>query len=143
LKPSQDIDGDYEIKNEEKDVPFSERELQPIGVVTMQLARLEGVPAPTIPDIGFNMHESFHGKGYATEAAQGLMKYFVDTKGVNAFAGLTHKENQDAQRMFRRMGFKDHGLRRVQGVLYSGEEAELNVWTWGVGELSSLEDFGF
>ena len=69
--------------NEDSSVPFSERELVPIGVVSMQVARLEGVAAPTIPDVGFNMLEKYHGKGYATEAVQGIMDYFRKEKGVD------------------------------------------------------------
>jgi RimJ/RimL family protein N-acetyltransferase len=132
------------LKTEQEDesILFAERELTPIGYVSMQLCRLEGVPAPTIPDVGFNMHERYHGKGYATEAVQGLMKYFREEKGIGAFAGLTNEKNEGARRLFRRLGFKEWGVKTVGGIMWTGEPAEVDVWTFGVEEGKRLEEFG-
>jgi RimJ/RimL family protein N-acetyltransferase len=130
-------------EDEETGVPFSQRKLEHIGYVTMQLARVQGEQAPTMPDLGFNMIERYHGKGYATEAAQGLIKYFGDEKGVKEIAGLTDPDNKEAQKLFRRVGFKNHGVRRVKGVRWSGEALDVDVWTWGLEDGKKLEDFGF
>jgi RimJ/RimL family protein N-acetyltransferase len=127
---------------EDESISFSERELTPIGVVSMQVSRLEGVAGPTIPDVGFNMHEKYHGKGYATEAVQELMKYFREEKGISTFAGLTNEKNEDAKRLFRRLGFKEWGVRTVGGIMWTGEPAEVDVWTFGVEEGKGLEEFG-
>jgi RimJ/RimL family protein N-acetyltransferase len=125
-----------------KNQPFSERELTPIGVVSIQLARLDGVPAPTIPDVGFNMHEKYHGKGYATEAVLGLLKYFKEEKGTSMFAGLTNEKNEDARRLFRRVGFMEHSVRTVRGIMWTGEPADLDVWTFGIPKGNTLEEYG-
>jgi RimJ/RimL family protein N-acetyltransferase len=122
-------------------VPFSERELTPIGCVSMQVARLEGVAAPSIPDVGFNMHEKYHGKGYATEAVRGLLNYFTEEKGISTFSGLTNENNEDARRLFRRLGFTEHGVRTVEGIMWTGKAADLDVWTFGIPEGKTLEDY--
>jgi len=57
LKP-ESLAGD-----EETGVPFSQRKLERIGIVSMQLGRVAGEQAPTMPDVGFNMMERYHGKG--------------------------------------------------------------------------------
>ncbi|CAA9966365.1 Ribosomal-protein-alanine acetyltransferase [Pyrenophora teres f. maculata] len=133
------------LKPEKEDEPeklFSERELEHIGVVSMQLARVDGMPGPTIPDVGFNMMEKYHGKGYATEAVQGLVKYYNETKGIKEFAGLTHVTNEPSMKLFRRAGFKSWGTRIVKGIMWTGEAIEVNVWTWGIAEGRKLEEFG-
>ncbi|KAH9236306.1 hypothetical protein K456DRAFT_1801913, partial [Colletotrichum gloeosporioides 23] len=79
------------------------RPLEPIGCVTMQLARYPG-GGPTAPDLGFSFLDRYQGKGYATEAAQRLMKYFEEEKGQKGFLGLTDPENDKAKKMFQRMG---------------------------------------
>jgi RimJ/RimL family protein N-acetyltransferase len=135
LKPS-------ETAEESAQIPFSQRVLEPIGVVSMQLARHEKGPMPLIPDVGFNMDERYHGKGYATEAVKGIMAYYANEKGVERFAGLTDADNENARRLFRRLGFKEWGVRVVKGVLSEGTEADLDVWTWGVEDGKALEEFG-
>jgi hypothetical protein len=124
------------------DLPFSERELTPIGTLSMQLARLPNTPAPTIPDLGFNVLEKYHGEGYATEAALGLLKYFREEKGMDVFAGFTNEKNEDARRLFRRLGFVEHGVRTVGGIMWTGEPADLDVWTFGIPEGRGLEEYG-
>jgi len=130
-------------KEDDPEKPFSEKELEHIGVVSMQLARVEGVPAPTIPDVGFNVMEKYHGKGYATEAVQGLLKYYGEAKGIKEFAGLTHETNEPSNKLFRRAGFKNWGTRKVSGIMWSGQDIDVNVWTWGIDEGRELEEFGF
>ncbi|KAG9192780.1 hypothetical protein G6011_11514 [Alternaria panax] len=129
-------------EEEKAGIPFSKRKLEHIGYVTMQLGRIPGQQAPTMPDVGFNMIERYHGKGYATEAARGLIKYIRDENGKKEIAGLTDPDNEEAQRLFRRLGFKNHGVRSVRGVRWSGEELDVDVWIWGLEDGKKLEDFG-
>jgi RimJ/RimL family protein N-acetyltransferase len=124
-------------------VPFSQRKLVHIGIVSMQLGRVAGEESPTMPDVGFNMMERYHGKGYATEAVQGLIKYFHEEKGAKEIAGLTDPTNEDAKRLFRRLGFTNHGVRTVRGIRWSGEVIDVDVWTLGLEDGKKLEEFGF
>ncbi|USP74078.1 uncharacterized protein yc1106_01352 [Curvularia clavata] len=127
---------------EDSEKPFSERKLEHIGVVSMQLVRIEGTKAPAIPDVGFNILERYHGKGYATEAAQGLMKFYEQEKGVRVFAGFTSDQNESAKKLFRRLGFQNHGVRKVSGIMWNGEDINADCWTWGFEEGRKLEEFG-
>ncbi|KAI4917753.1 hypothetical protein J4E85_009845 [Alternaria conjuncta] len=129
--------------DEETGVPFSQRRLERIGIVSMQLGRVAGEQAPTMPDVGFNMMERYHGKGYATEAAQGLIKYFREEKGAKEIAGLTDDTNDEAKRLFRRLGFTNHGVRKVRGIRWGGEVIDVDLWTLGLEDGKKLEDFGF
>ena len=43
-----------------------------IGIVAMQLARFPN--GPKIPDLGFAVLPDYRGKGYATEAAEGILQ---------------------------------------------------------------------
>jgi RimJ/RimL family protein N-acetyltransferase len=117
--------------------------LEHIGVISCQLARHPSHPSPSIPDIGFNFLPQYHGRGYATEAAGALMKYYRQTRGCRAFAGLTDPDNEAAKKCLSRLGFVDRGVRGVAGVVDAGRVRELSVWTVGVGEgAGALEDVG-
>ncbi|CAO2653994.1 Nn.00g107270.m01.CDS01 [Neocucurbitaria sp. VM-36] len=132
LKPL-DISIEYPTTKEDA-LPFSRRRYEPIGVVTMQLARFPG--APTIPDVGFGLLARHQGRGYATEAAQRLLKYFEEERGQRDLAGYTSPENEASKNVFRRLGFEERGVRRLFGILGEGEEKVLKalVWTKGIGE---------
>ncbi|KAH7408448.1 GNAT domain-containing protein [Phaeosphaeria sp. MPI-PUGE-AT-0046c] len=123
-------------------VPFSQRKLEFIGAVSMQHDRFPAVPGPLIPDLGFNFLPQYHGKGYATEAATHLMRWFKEEKGAKAFAGITDDENEAAKKALTKLGFRNWGMRRVKGVVDGGEERELSVWTIGVDSEESLGALG-
>jgi RimJ/RimL family protein N-acetyltransferase len=61
--------------SEEEKVPFSDtvNSHDLIGIVSMRYGRLPS--GPTLPDVGYSFLAKYQGKGYATEAAQGLLKY--------------------------------------------------------------------
>ena len=127
---------------DEEQEQFSKRELEHVGVVSMQLNRHPSVPGPLIPDVGFNFLPKYHGKGIASEAARCLMEYFQAEKGVKAFAGMTDDENEEAKKTLRRLGFREWGVRGVKGVVDGGRETALSVWTVGVEDEGTLEGLG-
>lgn len=112
-----------------------EKDLVPIGVISMQQARHADIHSPLIPDVGFNMLTEFQGRGYAREAVQALMAWFRENKGVRQFAGFTDVHNEEAKRLLARLGFEDRGVRNVTGVGYGpgARGLELSVWTIRVG----------
>ncbi|KAF2823135.1 hypothetical protein CC86DRAFT_385270 [Ophiobolus disseminans] len=80
---------------------------EPIGIVSMQLARHPG--APTIPDIGFAILAEYYGRGY-----------YQREKGVTMFAGYCDPSNESSMKMFKRLGFVEQGVREVEGVVGEG-----------------------
>lgn len=123
-------------------VPFSHpNHHQPIGVVTMQLARFPG--APSIPDPGFGLLKRYFGKGYATEAARGLVEYFEREKGQKEFLGYCARENMASRNVMMRLGFEEKGMWKVNGVAGEGQVLETLVYAKGVGrEPGCLERYG-
>ncbi|KAH7076821.1 GNAT domain-containing protein [Paraphoma chrysanthemicola] len=104
-----------------------------IGTVSCQIAHHPQThPGPAIPDIGFNFLPEYHGRGYASEAAMALMQYYRETRGWEAFAGITDGGNEDSKKCLKRLGFADRGLRKIAGVVDEGREVELSIWTIGL-----------
>jgi RimJ/RimL family protein N-acetyltransferase len=100
-----------------------------IGLVSMQCQRHPG--APPIPDVGFGLMAKHYGKGYATEAAQGLMKYYREEKGQTSFAGYCSLGNESSKKVLRRLGFAEVGVRGLKGVI--GEDAVLECVVFTLG----------
>ena len=123
-------------------VPFSQKKHhQPVGVVTMQLARFPG--APSIPDPGFGLLKRHFGKGYATEAARALVEYFERERGQMAFLGYCARENTASQGVLARLGFEERGMWKAEGVAGEGQVLETLVYAKGVGgEPGCLEKYG-
>ncbi|KAH7378330.1 acyl-CoA N-acyltransferase [Pyrenochaeta sp. MPI-SDFR-AT-0127] len=140
LKPSIDQAMHVEEGESPKDI-FSQhiKHCTHVGIVSMQLARFP--VAPTIPDIGFRLHPHYYGKGYATEAASGLMKYYEEKRGVKCFAGFCAESNEASKGVLKRLGFETKGVKDVAGIYGDGSPITVLVWTKGliVGE---LEQYG-
>ncbi|RYO70362.1 hypothetical protein AA0113_g3230 [Alternaria arborescens] len=118
---------------EKSTLPFSERRLVPIGVVSMQHARFPSDPAaPTIPDVGFGLLSRYFGNGYATEAATALLNYFREEKGQKEFCAFCRPDNEASKNALIRLGFEPRGLREVYGVV-EGELLSALVWTMDIG----------
>ena len=118
--------------DQDQKVPFSQQTHELIGIVSMQKARFEG--APSIPDVGFSLLERYYGKGYATEGAKELLRYFEEEKGCKQFAGICFPDNEGSKKVLRRLGFEERGMRDLHGVLGQGKVGKLLVWTLGVGQ---------
>ena len=82
----------------------------------------------------------FQNQGYAAEAARALIKYFEEVKNIHEFLGMTDSDNENARRMFRRLGFEDRGEREVDGVEGEGKVCRLSIWTLNVRR--PLEEYG-
>ncbi|KAF3045073.1 hypothetical protein E8E12_007596 [Didymella heteroderae] len=135
--------GRYVISLRKPGVNFTEEhgKREYVGIVSMQLKRYPDLDCPTIPDIGFALYRDYYGKGYATEACEAMMKYFKEEKGHERFAGFTHPNNANSQKLFKRLGFESRGTMEVAGVIPDGSY-NIAVWTKGVGPEIKLSDLG-
>jgi RimJ/RimL family protein N-acetyltransferase len=110
-----------------------------IGIVSLQVKRHPS--APTIPDIGFAILAKYYGQGYATEAAEGLMKYYREERAQTEFAGFCDPGNEQSKKMLRRLGFKELGVRQVNGLVGEGVEMKCLVFAKGwEGQKEGMRD---
>ena len=72
-----------------------------IGQITM--VRSPEAPAP---DLGYAMLDAYHGKGYATEACQGVMDYCREKANQKWFLIYTNESNRPSIALAERLGFK-------------------------------------
>lgn len=131
------------LRKADLEVADEDKEREYIGIVSMQLKRYPDMQCPVIPDLGFVFHADYHGKGFANEACEALMGYFQETRGYTQFAGFTHPENVQSQKLFTRLGFHNWGIMPVAGVVGTyGEAASLAVWIKGVEQDTDLRELG-
>lgn len=128
LKPSPKTSTAPEPENA---APFSERvkSYTKLGVVTMKFRRFEG--APLAPDVGYGFMPEFQGKGYATEAAAALVRWFEE-KGQKEFFGFCGEDNVASIGVLRRLGFKDWGPHDIAGLKPNGETIRGMVFSKGL-----------
>jgi RimJ/RimL family protein N-acetyltransferase len=58
------------------------------------------------PDIGFAFLPSFWQRGYAFEAASGVMSYARDVLGLNEIAAITSPGNEPSIKLLEKLGFQ-------------------------------------
>ncbi|KAF2117953.1 including n-acetylases of ribosomal protein [Lophiotrema nucula] len=100
-----------------------------VGTVTMKLR--PHPKAPKVPDMGYSLLSPYHGKGYATEAAKGMLKYFEEERGVKDMVAFCYPDNEESKNVMRRLGFEDRGVWLVKGLgwgEYTEEGSEDLVW---------------
>ncbi|MBQ8278469.1 MAG: GNAT family N-acetyltransferase [Roseburia sp.] len=56
-------------------------------------------------DVGYCFHSAYHGKGYAFESVNALMKYFREEIGVKTFTAGTAIENVPSCKLLKKLGF--------------------------------------
>jgi RimJ/RimL family protein N-acetyltransferase len=137
--------GRYIISLRDPHVAFTDEKegREYLGTVSMQLKRFPDTECPTIPDIGFKIMAEYYGKGYASEACDALMQHFQEARGHEEFAGFTHPENVNSQKLFKRLGFENRGTMDVAGVVGSdGSRARVAVWVKGVSPGTELNSLG-
>ncbi|KAF2867490.1 acyl-CoA N-acyltransferase [Massariosphaeria phaeospora] len=120
--------------------PFAEHshDLEKIGKVSLKVRK--NPDAPSLPDMGFSFLPLYWGKGYATEASRALLDYFEREKGVTRVVGFCNPDNENSRNMFKRLGFRERGVRPVRGLTSDGREVRGLVWSRGVD--GALEEYG-
>jgi len=104
-----------------------------IGTVSLMRGKDSALKAP---DVGFAMLSEFMRKGYAVEAAKGLIEHADKELGVKAVFGFSDEGNEASNGVLRKLGMRWEGVRPVQE--FGGKETA--VWSWGMGD---VKDWGF
>ncbi|KAE8383140.1 putative GNAT family acetyltransferase [Aspergillus bertholletiae] len=109
-------------------------ESRPIGIVS--LMKGEAPKAYTAPDVGYTILPEESGKGYATEAAIGLIAYARRELGVEGVFGFCSWTDQRSRRVLEKIGLELRGERRLKvfggahSAVYAfpGMEEDLRVY---------------
>lgn len=83
----------------------------PVGLAG--LVRRDGLD---IPDVGYAFLPQAWGRGYAQEAAAGVLRYAVEVLGIPKLAAITTLENFASMAVLRKIGFTYQGVIQVPGV---------------------------
>lgn len=105
----------------------------------MKLREADG--APPAPDVGYGLLPAFQGKGYATEAAAALIKWFEEEKGRTEFFGFCDPSNEGSKNVLRRLGFEERGVKAIKGLKPDGGIILGAVFSKGIS--ADLKDYGF
>ncbi|WP_116999588.1 GNAT family N-acetyltransferase [Desertimonas flava] len=86
---------------------------------------------------GYTFHPDHWGRGYATEAAQALVRYFFDELGVTRIESSLHPDNAPSARVLEACGLRFEGLTRESfwvgdecsdDMLYGMTRADDEAW---------------
>lgn len=89
----------------------------------------KGLSAEGIAEIGYGIDEAFQGRGYATEAVQGALRWAFRHPEVTAIEAETDPENAASQRVLAKCGFLPNGIMGEEGPRYSlPRERAVPLW---------------
>ena len=106
----------------------------PVGLVSLNTRGPDALP---LPDVGFNLLPSSRGRGYATEAVDGLLGWYERERGVTEVLGYCDDDNEASMKVLKRAGFELLGERYISGLMnYGGikvaQPEKSLVWTRGL-----------
>ncbi|KAJ5777433.1 hypothetical protein N7520_000679 [Penicillium odoratum] len=111
----------------------------PIGTVSL----MKGAPPNRhylAPDIGYAIIPEMNGRGYATEAAKGLMEYAKKELGITDFFGFCNATNSHSRRVLEKIGMDFRGVAalevfgREESAVYALPEMSEDLSVYGVTE---------
>lgn len=105
---------------------------QPIPIGTVSL--LKGAPPDrhyTAPDIGYAILPEMNGKGYATEAAKGLIGWAKAELGITGVFGFCGATNLHSRRVLEKIGLEFRGIAALE--MFGGAESAVCTLP-GMGE---------
>ncbi|KAJ5637599.1 hypothetical protein N7490_007478 [Penicillium lividum] len=92
----------------------------PIGTVSL----MKGAPPNRhylAPDIGYAILPEMNGRGYATEAAKGLIEYAKMELGITDFFGFCSATHSHSRRVLERIGMAFRGIAALE--VFGGKES--------------------
>lgn len=63
-------------------------------------------------EIGYELDDTYWGKGYASEALQAILTYGFETLKLIRIAAVVYTENEASHKLLKKAGFKEEGLLR-------------------------------
>ncbi|KAJ5698506.1 hypothetical protein N7462_000511 [Penicillium macrosclerotiorum] len=93
---------------------------RPIGCVSLMKGEPSG-PHYKAPDIGYTILPEESGKGYATEAARGLLDYARNDLGIYAAFGFCAAEDQRSRRVLEKLEMVYKGVAAL--TVFGGKES--------------------
>lgn len=124
--------------SDDNTTPFSERLAKCKLIGTVSLLRGDSSTAYTAPDLGFAILPEETRKGYAKEAAEGLMAWAEKECGVHDVLGLFDPTNEASKGVFRSLGFEDRGIHilkefgGVQGAVWTKKGMDNDLTKYGI-----------
>ena len=77
-------------------------------------------------EIGYVLNPDFHGRGYATEAAERILSYGFEELGLHRIEAKFMKGNQPSLRVMEKLGMTLEGYRR-DGMLVKGKYRTIGI----------------
>ncbi|KAJ5601863.1 Acyl-CoA N-acyltransferase [Penicillium lagena] len=109
-------------------------ESKSIGIVS--LMKGDGENAYTAPDVGYTILPQENGKGYATEAAIGLIAYAKREFGVEGVFGFCDQKDKRSQRVMEKIGMEYRGKRHLK--VFGGAHSAV----YSLPGMGDLKDYG-
>ena len=92
----------------------------------------EQVVEDELPDdaveIGYYLKRTAWGNGYATEAAQRILRFAFESSPLEEVVAVTDPENRRSRRMLEKIGFLSTGIRRAYGEDLPGFQITRESW---------------
>ncbi|HAX49352.1 MAG TPA: GNAT family N-acetyltransferase [Ignavibacteria bacterium] len=109
--------------------------LAPLGLVPYYRYIADAVEGErNYPEVGifFAVSSHYQCRGFAHEAAAGLIKYGFETLKLQRIVGITHKYNNPSMAVLKRLGMKietlpEHKWMQVVGIAENNEEWKNNI----------------
>jgi len=78
-------------------------------------------------EIGFVFNERYRGQGYATEAAEALLKWAFTTQNARRVIAMCNPLNKSSWRLLERLGFRREG-HLIQNIYFKHDAAGNPIW---------------
>lgn len=79
-------------------------------------------------EIGYILKRSAWGNGYATEAAERLLRFAFEETPLTEIVGVIDPENKTSRHVLKKLGLLEEGLRRAYGGQCSGFRITRQQW---------------